>query len=208
MPDSTIWLRSIVALAGAIIVAIPLSAQARCASGMSECRQPAGPAKVSTVYRYHTVQKVSDVNRYRNVTRTSYHDITRTKYHDVHRIKYADVTRTHYVRHINRVVNITRVQPVIRVHTVTLVRHRVVARVHTQVIPRVHVAVIPRVHYRTVVLRQHQYVSETKLLPTRTVMARQPTMAAETRTARFASNNSHGNLKLMNMARPRKHPAL
>ena len=194
MPDSTIWLRSIVALAGAIIVAIPLSAQARCASGMSECRQPAGPAKVSTVYRYHTVQKVSDVNRYRNVTRTSYHDITRTKYHDVHRIKYADVTRTHYVRHINRVVNITRVQPVIRVHT--------------QVIPRVHVAVIPRVHYRTVVLRQHQYVSETKLLPTRTVMARQPTMAAETRTARFASNNSHGNLKLMNMARPRKHPAL
>jgi hypothetical protein len=208
MPDSTIWLRSIAALAGAIIVAIPLSAQARCASGMNECRQPAGPAKVSTVYRYHTVQKVSDVNRYRNVTRTSYHDITRTKYHDVHRIKYADVTRTHYVRYINRVVNITRVQPVIRVHTVTLVRHRVVARVHTQVIPRVHVAVIPRVHYRTVILRQHQYVSETKLLPTRTVMARQPTMAAETRTARFASNNSHGNLKLMNMAKPHKHPAL
>jgi hypothetical protein len=208
MPDTTIWLRSIAALAGAIIVAIPLSAQARCASGMNECRQPAGPAKVSTVYRYHTVQKVSDVNRYRNVTRTSYHDITRTKYHDVHRIKYADVTRTHYVRYINRVVNITRVQPVIRVHTVTLVRHRVVARVHTQVIPRVHVAVIPRVHYRTVILRQHQYVSETKLLPTRTVMARQPTMAAETRTARFASNNSHGNLKLMNMAKPHKHPAL
>jgi hypothetical protein len=208
MPDSTIWLRSIAALAGAIIVAIPLSAQARCASGMNECRLPAGPAKVSTVYRYHTVQKVSDVNRYRKVTRTSYHDITRTKYHDVHRIKYADVTRTHYVRYINRVVNITRVQPVIRVHTVTLVRHRVVARVHTQVIPRVHVAVIPRVHYRTVILRQHQYVSETKLLPTRTVMARQPTMAAETRTARFASNNSHGNLKLMNMAKPRKHPAL
>jgi len=163
---------------------------------------------VSTVYRYHTVHKVSDVNRYRNVTRTSYHDITRTKYHDVHRIKYADVTRTHYVRHINRVVNITRVQPVIRVHTVTLVHHRVVARVHTQVIPRVHVAVIPRVHYRTVVLRQNQHVSETKLLPTRTVMARQPIMTAETRTARFASNNSHGNLKLMNMAKPRKHPAL
>jgi hypothetical protein len=39
-------------------------------------------------------------------------------------------------------------------------------------------------------------------------MARQPTMTAETRTARFASNNSHGNLKLMNMAKPRKHPAL
>jgi hypothetical protein len=83
MPNSTVWLRTIAALAGAIIVAIPLSAQARCESGMNECRQPAGPAKVSTVYRYHTVQKVSDVNRYRKVTRTSYHDITRTKYHDV-----------------------------------------------------------------------------------------------------------------------------
>jgi hypothetical protein len=133
MPNSTVWLRTIAALAGAIIVAIPLSAQARCTSGI-ECRQPAGPAKVSTIYRYHTVQKVSDVNRYRNVTRTSYHDITRTKYHDVHRIKYADVTRTHYVRHINRVVNIKRVQPMIRVHTVTLVHHRIIARVHTQVI--------------------------------------------------------------------------
>ena len=208
MPNSTIWLRTIAALAGAIIVAIPLSAQARCTSGMNECRHSAGPAKVSTVYRYHTVHKVSDVNRYRNVTRTSYHDIRRTKYHDVHRIKYADVTRTHYVRHINRVVNITRVQPVIRVHTVTLVHHRVVARVHTQVIPRVHVAVIPRVHYRTVVLRQNQYVSETKLLPTRTVMAGPRTMTAETRTARVASYNSNGNLKLMNMVKPRKRPAL
>ena len=207
MPNSTVWLRGIAALASAIIVAIPLSAEARCMNGMNECRQ-AGGAKVSTVYRYRTVQKVSDVNRYRNVTRTSYHDITRTKYHDVHRIKYADVMRTHYVRHINRVVNVTRVQPVIRVHTVTLVHHRIVARVHTHVVPRVHVAVIPRVHYRTVVLRQNQYVSETKLLPTRTVMAGQPTMTAEMRTARFASNNSHGNLKLMNMARPRKHPAL
>jgi hypothetical protein len=78
------------------------------------------PAKVSTVYRYHTVQKVSDVNRYRNVTRTSYRDITRTTYNDVQRIKYKDLTRTHYVRHINRIVNITRVQPVIRVHTVSL----------------------------------------------------------------------------------------
>jgi hypothetical protein len=105
-------------------------------------------------------------------------------------------------------VNITRVQPVIRVHTVTLVHHRVFARVHTQVIPRVHVAVIPRVHYRTVVLRQNQYVSETKLLPTRTVMAGPRTMTAETRTARVASYNSNGNLKLMNMVKPRKRPAL
>jgi hypothetical protein len=177
-------------------------------TGMEECRHPGGAAKVSTVYRHHTVQKVRNVNRYRNVTRTSYHNITRTKYHDVHRIKYADVTRIQYVRHINRVVNITRVQPVVRVHTVTLVRHRVVERVHTHVVPRVQVAVIPRVHYRTVVLRENQYVSETKLLPTRTVMAGQRTMTAETRTARFASNSSQGSLKLMNMAKPRKHPAM
>jgi len=211
MPNSTIWLRTIAALAGAIIVAIPLSAQARCTSGTSECRQSAGPAKVSkvsTVYRYHTVQKVNDVNRYRNVTRTSYHDITRTKYNDVQRIKYKDLTRTHYVQHINRIVNITRVQPVTRVHTVTLFHNRVVARVHTRVIPRVHVAVIPRIHYRTVVLSQNQYVSETRLLPTRTVMAGPRTMTAERRTARVASYNGNGNLKLMNMVKPRKHPAL
>ena len=35
MPNSTVWLRSIAALAGAIIVAIPLSAQARCTSGIN-----------------------------------------------------------------------------------------------------------------------------------------------------------------------------
>ena len=207
MPNSTVWLRSVAALAGAIIVAIPLSAQARCTSGMNECRQPVGAAKVSTVYRYHTVQKVSNINRYRNVTRTSYRDFTRTKYHDVRRIQYRDLTRTHYVRHIDRIVNVTRVQPVIQVHTVTLVHHRVVARVHTRVVPRVHVAVIPRVHYRTVVLRQNQYVSETRLLPTHTVMAGSRTMAAETRTARVASSNSNGNMKLMNMVKPRKKPA-
>jgi hypothetical protein len=38
--------------------------------------------------------------------------------------------------------------------------------------------------------------------------AAQQTMTAETRTARFAGNNSRGNLKLMNMAKPHKHPAL
>ena len=137
MPNSTVWLRGIAALVGAMIVATPLSAQARCANG-SNCKQPVASTKVNTVYRYKTVQKVSNVNRYRNVTRTSYHDITRTKYHDVRRIKYKDVTQTHYVRHINRIVTVKRVQPVVRVHTVTLVHHRVVARVHTRVVPRVH----------------------------------------------------------------------
>jgi hypothetical protein len=206
MPNSKVGLRSIAALAGVIVVAMPLSAQARCLNEMSECRQPGGAAQVSTVFRYHTVQKVSDVNRYHNVTRTSYRDITRTKFHDVHRIRYADVTRTHYVRHINRIVNVTRVQPVIRVHTVTLVHNRIVDRVHTHVVPRVHVAVVPRVHYRTVVLHHNQYASETKWMPTRTVMAGQRTMTAEMGKAQFASYNGHGNLKLMNMAKPRKQP--
>src|SRR6516164_8434105 len=182
MPNSTVWLRGIAALVGAMIVATPLSGQARCANGWN-CKQPVASTKVNTVYRYKTVQKVRNVNRYRNVTRTSYHDITRTKYHDVRRIKYKDVTQTHYVRHINRIVTVKRVQPVVRVHTVTLVHHRVVARVHTRVIPRIHVAVIPRVHTRTVVLHQNQYVSETRMLPTRTTMVGSRTVMAGTTVA-------------------------
>jgi hypothetical protein len=198
MPKSTVWLRGIVALVGAMIVAIPMSAQARCGNGMN-CEQRV--AGTSTVYRFKTVQKVSNVNRYRNVTRTSYHDITRTKYHDVHQVRYRDVTRTHYVRHINRIVTVTRVQPVVRVHTVTLVHHQVVARVHTRVIPRVHVAVIPRVHTRTVVLRQNQYVSETRMLPTRTAMAGSRTVMVGPRTTQMASN---GKPRLYNMAKTPK----
>src|SRR5215470_10261203 len=143
MPNSAVWLRSIVALVGAMIVV--MSAQARCATGMN-CKLPVASTNMSTVYRYKTVPEVSNVNQYRNVTRTSYRDITRTQYRDVRRIRYKDVTQTHYVRHINRIVTVRRVQPVIRVHTVTLVHPRVVARVHTRVIPRVHVAMIPRVH--------------------------------------------------------------
>src|SRR6516162_4690568 len=169
MPNLAGWLRSIAALVGAVIVAIPVAAHARCVNGMN-CKPSVARTNVSTVYRYKTVPKVSNVNRYRNVTRTSYRDITRTKYHDVRRIKYKDITQTHYVRHINRIVTVRRVQPVVRVHTVRLVHHRVVARVHTRVIPRIHVAVIPRVHARTVVLNQNEYTSETRILPTRTVM--------------------------------------
>ena len=182
MLNSRVWLRGIAALVGAMIVAIPLSAQAQCGNGMS-CKHPITSTKVNTVYRYKTVPRVSNVNRYHNVTRTSYHDITRTKYHDVRRIRYKDVTQTHYVRHINRIVTVTRVQPVVRVHTVTLVHHRVVARVHMRVIPRVHVAVIPRVHTRTVVLNQNQYVSETRMLPTRTTMVGSRTVMAGTTVA-------------------------
>ena len=175
-----------------------------------DCKHPVASTKVSTVYQYKTVQRVSNVNRYRNVTRTSYNDITRTKYRDIHHVKYRDVTRTHYVRHINRIVTVTKVQPVVRVHMVTLVHHRVVARVHTRVIPRVHVVVIPRVHTRTVVLNQNQYVSETRMLPTRTAMAGSRTVMAG--TTRIASNSrakstriaSSGPPKLYNMAKSPK----
>lgn len=198
MSNSTVRLRGIAALVGAMIVATPLSAQTQCANGMN-CKHPVAGTKMSTVYRYKTVQRVSNVNRYRNVTRTSYNDITRTKYRDVRQVKYRDVTRTHYVRHINRIVTVTQVQPVVRVHTVTLVHHQVIARVHTRVIPRVHVAVIPRVHTRTVVLNQNQYVSETRMLPTRTAMAGSRTVMAG--TTRIASS---GQLKLYNMAKSPK----
>jgi hypothetical protein len=51
-------------------------------------------------------------------------------------------------------------------------------------------------------------VSETRLLPTRRIMAGPRTITTETRTARFASYNSNGKIKLMNMVKPRKHPAL
>jgi hypothetical protein len=197
MPNSAVRLGSIAALMGAIIVAIPVSVQARCANGMN-CKQPIAGSSVSTVYRYRTVPRISNVNRYRNETRTSYHDITRTKFRDVHQVRYSDVTRTHYVRHINRIVAVTRVQPIVRVHTVTLVHHQVIARVHTRIIPRVHVAVIPRVHTRTVVLPKNQYVSETRMLPTRTAMAGSRTVMVGTRTTQMASS---GRPRLYNMAK-------
>ena len=115
MPNSTGWLRGLAALVGAMVIATPLSARTQCANGMN-CRHPVASTKMSTVYRYKTVQRVSNVNRYRNVTRTSYNDITRTKYRDVRQVKYRDVTRTHYVRHINRIVTVTQVRPVVRVN--------------------------------------------------------------------------------------------
>jgi hypothetical protein len=209
MPNSTVWLRGIASLVGAMIVATPLSAQTQCGNGMS-CNHPVASTKVSTVYRYKTVPRVSNVNRYRNVTRTSYNDITRTKYRDIRQVKYRDVTRTHYVRHIKRVVTVTQVQPVVRVHTVTLVHHQIVARVHTRVIPRVHVAVIPRVHTRTVVLNQNQYVSETRMLPTRTAMVGSRTvMAGTTRIASSGKGKSNriasgSQLRLYNSAKSPK----
>jgi hypothetical protein len=179
MSKPTVHLWSILALLSAVIVTVPLPAQAQCVGRF--CGQPI--AGTSTTYRFRTVPQVSNVNRYRNVTRTSYRDITRTRYRDINKVSYQDITRTRYVPHINRIVTVTRVQPIVRVHTVTRVHPIVLTRVHTQVIPRVHVAVIPRVHTRTVVLNQNQYAAETRILPTRYAMAGSRSVLVGPRTA-------------------------
>jgi hypothetical protein len=124
---------------------------------------------------------VSNTNRYRDVTNTRYRDVTQTRYRDIPRVSYRDVTQTHYVRHINRIVTVTQVQPIVHVHEVTRVHHIVLTRVHTQVIPRVHVTVIPRVHTRTVVLNRNQYAAETRVLPTSYAMGTPRTVSAGTR---------------------------
>lgn len=67
----------------------------------------------STRVVYRTVNKVSNVTRYR------------------------DVYRTRYVTRVNRVVHVTRVQPVIRVHQVMRVHYRTVAAVRTVHVNRV-----------------------------------------------------------------------
>jgi hypothetical protein len=164
-------------LLGEMIVSIPVSAQAQCVG-----RGCGGPVVgTSTTYRYRTVPRINNVNRYRDVTRTSYRNITRTTFRNVRRVSYRDITRTRYVRHINRIVMVTRVQPIVHVHLVTRVHHQIIARVHTQVVPRVHVAIIPRVHTRTVMLTQNQYASQTRVLPTRMAVVRSSTVLASTR---------------------------
>jgi hypothetical protein len=75
-------------------------------SNCAECNRPA--SKVSTSYKYKTVQRV------RNVTR------------------YKDVNRTHYQKHVKRIINVTRVQPVTRVNVVTRVHNRTVVLHQTQ----------------------------------------------------------------------------
>src|SRR6516165_3454333 len=197
MPKPTVHLWSILALLSAVIATVPLPAQAQCVG--RSCKQPI--AGTSTTYRFRTVPQVSNVNRYRNVTRNSYRDITRTRYRDINKVSYRDITRTRYVRHINRIVTITRVQPIVRVHMVTRVHHIVLTRVHTQVIPRVHVAVIPRVHTRTVVLNQNQYVAETRILPTRYAMAGSRTVSVGTRMAGLYAYA--GSPKVLNYVKPR-----
>jgi hypothetical protein len=78
--------------------------------------------RVNTVYRYNTVQQVRNV----------------TQYNDVH--------RTQYVRNIHRIVDITRVEPVI------------------------HTNVVTRIHDRPVFSVRNEYVQRTTMLPTRTTM--------------------------------------
>ena len=48
MPKSAVWLRGIAALVGTmIVIAIPLSAQARCANGSKYCNHPVVGSRVS-----------------------------------------------------------------------------------------------------------------------------------------------------------------
>jgi hypothetical protein len=204
MQKSPLWLPAIAALLGATIVAIPQAVQAQCTNG--SCEHPV--ARVNTIYHYKTVPRISNINQYHHVTHTSYRDISKTKYYDVHKIRYNDITHTNYVRHINRIVSVTRVQPIVHVHSVTVVHPQVVTRVHTQMVPRVHVAVIPRVHNRTVVQTQNQYASETRVLPTRTAMVGSRTVMAGARATQVASNTGNGQQKLMDVVRPRKQQGM
>jgi hypothetical protein len=65
MPKSAVWRRGIAALVGTmIVIAIPLSAQARCANGSKYCNHPVVGSRVSTVYQYKTVPEVRNVSRY------------------------------------------------------------------------------------------------------------------------------------------------
>ena len=189
-PMTSLW--GILALSAAIM-AMPASAQAQQCVGKSCARTIAhtriGPivhSSVSTSYRFRTVPRVSNVNRYRNVTRTSTRNVTRTAFRDIRRVRYHDITMTHYIHHVHRIVTVTRVQPVVRVHMVTRVHHVVLTRVQTRVIPRVHVAVIPRLHTRTVMLSRVEHVAQTRVLPTRFAMGSSRTISMGTRTARIS----------------------
>jgi hypothetical protein len=182
---ASLW--SIFALLSAAIVAMPASAQAQQRRTIAHTRvAPVAHSIVSTSYNVRTVPRVSNVNRYRNVTRTSLRNVTRTSFRDIRRVRYHDITMTHYIRHVHRIVTVTRVQPVVRVHMVTRVHHVVLTRVHTRVIPRVHVAIIPRLHTRTVMLNRVERVAQTRVLPTRFAMGSSRTISMGTRTARIS----------------------
>jgi hypothetical protein len=178
----TLWS---IALLSAAIMAIPASAQAQRCVGRS-CARPIVGTSVSTSYRFRTVPRISNVTRYRNVTRTRVRNVTRTAFRNIRQIRYRNIMRTNYVRRINRIVTVTRVQPIVRVRTVTRVRPVLLTRVRTRVVPRVRVTVIPRVRTRTVMLNQTQRVARIRMLPTRFAMGSSRTVLLRTRTARIS----------------------
>jgi hypothetical protein len=91
-------LGAVAALLTTAIVALSLSAEARCAYG--ECRGPIVGTTTSTSYHYNTVRRAENVTRYR------------------------DIDRPHPVVNINRIVTVTRVQPVIHENRITRVHNR------------------------------------------------------------------------------------
>jgi len=94
------------ALSTTAIVALSLSAEARCAYG--ECRGPIVGTNVNTSYHYNTLRHTENVTRYR------------------------DIDRPHPVVNINRIVTVTRVQPVIHENRVTRVHNRTAVLNETQ----------------------------------------------------------------------------
>ena len=58
---------AVAALSTTAIVALSLSAEARCAYG--ECKGPIVGTKVNTSYNYNTVRHVENVTRYRDIYR-------------------------------------------------------------------------------------------------------------------------------------------
>jgi hypothetical protein len=92
------------ALLGTAVLLTPVApALAQNGSGCAQC-QP----RVTTSYRYRTVNRVVNSTRFK------------------------DVTRTNVVHHVNRVVTVTRIQPIHRVNVVTRVHYRTVVQNSTQ----------------------------------------------------------------------------
>jgi hypothetical protein len=97
---------AVAALSTTAIVALSLSAEARCAYG--GCKGPIVGTKVNTSYHYNTVHRAENVTRSR------------------------DIYRPHPVVNINRIVTVTRVQPVIHENRITRVHNRTEALYETQ----------------------------------------------------------------------------
>jgi hypothetical protein len=87
-----------VALSGTAMLALSISAEARCMD--NDCKGPIVDTKVNTTYHYNTVQRGENVTRYN------------------------DVDRPHPVANVHRIVEVTRVQPVVHVNHVTRVHNQ------------------------------------------------------------------------------------